>query len=240
MAVEVVGKDELSSLSAFLDRLADGQGPVALALEGEADRQVDLWRAAVEDARARGLRVLSTRPAESERALASAGLGDLLDGVLDRVLPDLTPPRRRALEVSLLVEDAAGQPVDQRALGLAVFGALELLAEDGLVLAVDDLQWLGRLVCRRARVRAPPSSQGEDPRGLDAAARRAGGIDRRRRCPRRCADRARPRRPLSVGATHQVLRSLHAGGLPRPTLLRVHDVGRESVLRARACSGARR
>ena len=60
MAVEVVGRDEeLSSLSAFLDRPAAGQGPIAVALEGAAGiGKSTLWRAAVEDARGRGLRVL--------------------------------------------------------------------------------------------------------------------------------------------------------------------------------------
>src|SRR5829696_6588999 len=144
MATEVVGRDEeVKSLVGFLDRCTGHRGPVALALEGEAGiGKSTLWRAAVEDARERGLRVLIARPAESERTLAHAGLGDLLDGVLDDVLPSLTPPRRRALEVALLVEDADGRSVDQRALGVAVRSVLEALAGDGLVLAIDDVQWL--------------------------------------------------------------------------------------------------
>src|SRR4051812_25005956 len=139
MPLEVVGRDEeLSSLHAFLDR-RDAAGPRALVLEGEAGiGKSTLWAAGVEAARGRGLRVLSTRPAESERGLAYVGLGDLLAGELDDVLPLLTPPRRHALEVALLVHDAAGGPVDARALGVGVLSALEALAEDGsLVLAVD-------------------------------------------------------------------------------------------------------
>ncbi|HWJ44139.1 MAG TPA: ATP-binding protein, partial [Gaiellaceae bacterium] len=113
MAVAVVGREEeLGALAAFLDLRAAPEGPVALALEGEAGiGKSTLWRAAVEDARARGIRVLSSRPAESERTLAYAGLGDLLAGARDDVLPELTPPRRRALEVTLLVDDADGRPV---------------------------------------------------------------------------------------------------------------------------------
>jgi DNA-binding CsgD family transcriptional regulator len=226
MAVDVVGREEeLSALSALLDRHAAGDGPIAIALEGEAGiGKSTLWRAAVDDARGRGLRVISTRPAESERALAHVGLGDLLDGVLDDTLPALTPPQRRALEVALLVEDAGGRPVDQRALGVAVRSALELLAEAGLVLAIDDLQWLDAssanalgfalrrlpesditLVWTRRLGEPEQSPAVEDAVDPDRVVRLRVG-------------------PLSVGATHQVLRSLHAGGVPRPTLLRLHAV----------------
>src|SRR5439155_1828363 len=77
------------------------------------------------------------------RGLAHAGLVDLFDGVLEDVLPALTAPRRRALEVALLVDDPAEHPTDPRALGVAVRSALQLLAGNELVvLAVDDVQWL--------------------------------------------------------------------------------------------------
>ena len=46
---------------------------------------------------------------------------------MDDVLPALPPPRRHALEVALLVEEAH-EPLDPRALGVAVRSALELLA----------------------------------------------------------------------------------------------------------------
>ncbi len=226
MAVEVVGREvELGALSAFLDRRDAVRGPIAIALEGDAGiGKSTLWRAAVEEARGRGWRVLSARPAESERALAHAGLGDLFDGSLDEVLPALTAPRRRALEVALLIEDAPEVGVDQRALGVAVRSALELLAEDGLVLAIDDLQWLDAtsasavgFALRRLpeadisllwtrRLGEPPQSTAiEDALDGDRVERIQVG-------------------PLSVGATHQVLHSLLAHGLPRPTLLRLHAV----------------
>ena len=226
MAVEVVGRDgELGALSAFLDRRGAVRGPIAIALEGDAGiGKSTLWRAAVEEARGRGSRVLSSRPAESERALAHAGLGDLLDGALDEVLPALTPPRRRALEVALLIEDAAGGPVDQRALGVAVRSALELLAEDGLVIAIDDLQWLDA---------SSASALGFALRRLPEAdisllwTRRLGEPQQSTAVEDALdADRVERIRvgPLSVGATHQVLRGLLSGGVPRPTLLRLHAV----------------
>jgi DNA-binding CsgD family transcriptional regulator len=224
MATEVVGRDrELESLSAFLDRCTTRHGPVALALEGEPGiGKSTLWRAAIEEARGRGLCVLVSRPAESERGLAHAGLGDLLDGVLDGVLPGLSPPRRRVLEVALLLDEADGQPVDQRALGVAVRSALEALAEEGgLVLAIDDLQWL----------------DASSASALGFALRRLSDVGvalvwTRRRGEQgssieQALDRDRIERlevgPLSVGAMHQILHALLPHGVPRPTLLRLHE-----------------
>ena len=226
MAVEVVGRDvEIGALSAFLDRRGAVRGPIAIALEGDAGiGKSTLLRAAVEEARGRGWRVLSSRPAESERALAHAGLGDLLDGVLDEVLPALTAPRRQALEVALLIEEAPGDGVDQRALGVAVRSALEVLAEDGLVIAIDDLQWLDA---------SSASAVGFALRRLPEAdisllwTRRL-GEPQQSTAVEDALDDGRVERirvgPLSVGATHQVLRSLLSHGLPRPTLLRLHEV----------------
>jgi AAA ATPase domain len=142
MTVGIVGRDEeLASLRAFVDEAREA--PAALVLEGEPGiGKSTLWLASVEHARARGLRVLSCRPAEAERSLVHVGLGDLLAGVLDDVLPALPAPRRRALEVALLLDEAAEDAVDPRALALATRGALQLLAEDGPILvAIDDLQW---------------------------------------------------------------------------------------------------
>ncbi len=139
---EIVGRDEeLGSLAAFLDRTAEGLATVVL--EGAAGiGKSTLWVAGVEAARTRGFRVLLSRPAEAERGLAHAGLGDLFENVLESVLPALSAPRRRALEVALLVEDATHRS-DPRTLGVAVRSALEaLVAERPLVLAVDDVQWL--------------------------------------------------------------------------------------------------
>ena len=167
--------------------------------------------------------MLSSRPAESERGLAHAGLGDLFDGALDDVLPSLTAPQRRALEVALLVEDAGGRPVDTRALGVAVRNALQLLAEDGLVVAIDDLQWLDASSASAlgfALRRLPDTSMlllwtrrldaGEQTSVVEAA------LDSDR------IDRIRVG-PLSVGATHQLLRARLSRTVSRPTLLRLHE-----------------
>src|SRR5690348_16473944 len=144
MALEVVAREhELASVAAFLDE--PRAAPSALLLEGEAGiGKSTLWLAAIELARERGLPVLSSRPAEAERALAYAGLGDLLEGVLEEALPELLPPRRRALEIATLRDELAGDdPVDRRAVGVAVLDVLQLLGGDAPVaVAVDDVQWL--------------------------------------------------------------------------------------------------
>ena len=143
MAIEIVGREEeLRSLQAFVDDAR--HGPATLVLEGEAGiGKSTLWEAGVAQARAQGLTVLSSRPAEAERALGHVGLVDLLEGVVDDVLSALLTPRRRALQVALLREEASGDPVDRRTLAVAVRDALQLLSERGpILIAVDDVQWL--------------------------------------------------------------------------------------------------
>ena len=226
MAAAIVGREEeLGVLEALLDTRRAAHGLTAVALEGEAGiGKSTLWREAVAAARARELRVLTARPAETESNFAHAGLGDLLDGVLPEVLPALTPPQRRALEVTLLVADETGTPADPRALGVAVRSALQPLAENGLVLAIDDLQWLdapsaralafavrrlqqARLLLiwtRRLEVRRTPSPL-EEALDADLVHRVTVGS-------------------LSVGALHRIVVSRFGKGLPRPTLLRLHEV----------------
>src|SRR5712691_3641425 len=87
MAAEIVGREqEVAKVDAFID--AAGRAPRGLILEGEAGiGKSTLWNEGVEHARACGFRVLTSRPAEAELGLAFVGLGDLLEGVADTVLP---------------------------------------------------------------------------------------------------------------------------------------------------------
>jgi predicted ATPase len=180
----IVGRtEELGALFAFVE---DGRvGPSALVLEGDPGiGKSTLLGAAVEYAQERGARVLLARPTEAERGLGHVALGDLLDGTLDDILPVLPPPRRHALEVTLLLEEPDDGAVDPRAVGLATRSALEALAERTPVLvAIDDLQWLD------------PSSERAlafAVRRLDATVSRSTGKARRcgpfpfreRHCPR--------------------------------------------------------
>jgi len=221
MSPEIVGREEeLASLRAFFEQ-AEG-GPGALVLQGEPGMgKSTLWLAGVEEARLRGLRVLSSRPAEAEHGLAHAGLGDLFEGILGDVLPALAPPRRHALEVALLVEEAHDDPVDHRALAVAVRDVLDGLSDrQPVVVAVDDVQWLD------------PSSAG----ALAFALRRLEEKNVRVLLARRLVagaevselESALPPEhvelgPLSVGAVHRLLRDRLGRSFARQTLLRIHD-----------------
>ena len=224
MVFEIVSREqELASVREFLGRTEPG--PAALVLEGSAGiGKSTIWLDGVEHARALGFRVLESRPAEAEQSLAHVGLGDLFEEVLDEVLPALSPPRRRALEVALLVEDAAEEAVDPRALGTATRSAIQLLAERApLLLAIDDVQWLdassafalafalrrlgsGRvllLLAHRSDSSAEPTAL-ERALGAESTERLTVG-------------------PLSVGGLHRLLRDRLRRPFARQTLLRIHE-----------------
>jgi hypothetical protein len=99
----VIDRDEeLAAIGAFLDAVP--QGPAALVLSGEAGiGKTMLLRVGVARARERFACVLTCRGIEGEASLSFAGLSDLLGAVLDDVLPLLVAPRRRALEIALLL-----------------------------------------------------------------------------------------------------------------------------------------
>ena len=139
----VLGRDDELSLVRGFVAGASG-GTAALVLEGEAGiGKTTLWRAGVEAARERSLRILSARPAAAERDIAYAALGDLLEGVLDEVLAGLPEPRRRALEIALLLAAPKGRAPDAHAVALALLSGLRSLSSAGAPLvAVDDVQWL--------------------------------------------------------------------------------------------------
>ncbi len=221
---EIVGRDEeIASVQAFVDQ-AEGT-PSALVLDGEAGiGKSTLWLAGVEHARLRGLRVLSSRPAEAERVLAHAGLGDLFEDVLDEVLPALQAPRRRALQAALLLDETPGSPVDPRALAVAVRDALQLLGErEPTLLAIDDVQWLdpsssSALAFALRRLPAKPvlvllarrPVGGEEEAEIEQAL----GTEQLERLPVG---------PLSVGALHRVLRDRLERLFARQSLLRIHE-----------------
>jgi DNA-binding CsgD family transcriptional regulator len=218
----VIGRhEELALLEGLVERSASDA--TALVLEGEVGiGKTTLWRAGVVVAEQRSLRVLATRPAEAERNLAHAGLGDLLEGALDELLPSLPAPRRSALEVALLLAEPEGRPPDARAIGVAVLTGLRTLAETRpVVIAIDDVQWLDAssaaaltfalkrlvdypilLLLTRRLGEAGPAPEGALP--PEVLTRREIG-------------------PLTLGAIHHLLRSRLGRAFPRPTLIRIHE-----------------
>jgi DNA-binding CsgD family transcriptional regulator len=224
---ELIGRDdeaaELAELFEARDRL-----PVGIVLEGEAGiGKTILWRYSVDLARRRSFRVLSCSPVPSESRLLFASLRDLLDEAFDSVAGSLPVPQRVALAVALLREDPGPTEVDPGALAVAFLGALRLLAaEQPLLVAVDDVQWLDpptrsllefaarRLRCEQiALLLAARSAGPEGPVGLSRGLL-ASGMHRIEVGP------------LHVGALHAVLRDELDVSFPRPTLLRIHQVSR--------------
>jgi DNA-binding CsgD family transcriptional regulator len=225
MPFEIVGREEdRASVEAFVGR-ADG-GAAALVLEGEAGiGKSTLWLAGVELARSRGLRVLVSRPAEAESGLAHVGLVDLFEEAFADVAPSLSTPRRRALEIALLREEAADDAVDHRAIGVAIRDVLHVLGErEPILLAVDDVQWLdasssSALAFALRRLAASPvlvllarrPAAGAEPPALEQALE-AERVERV------------PLGPLSVGALHRLLHDRLGKSFARQTLLRIHEL----------------
>lgn len=152
------------------------------------------------------------------------GLTDLFEDVADDVVPALPAPRRRALEAVLLIGEAPAEPLDHRALAVAVRDVLELLSEQKpLLIAVDDVQWF----------------DASSSTALAFALRRLAANDTRVLLTRRVATGAQtaelgqalggervqrlPVGPLSVGALHRLLRDRLRRTFARQTLLRIHE-----------------
>src|SRR5919197_24487 len=227
--VELFGRDgELAVVGEFLaagDRL-----PAALLMRGEPGiGKTSVWREGVRLARERGLCTLLAGPSESEAQLSFAALGDLLSGVLERVLGGLSGQQRRALEVALRVSDldpGEGAPLDQGAVSFAFLSALRGLATDGPVLvAVDDVQWLDassaavlsfaarRLRGDRIGLFVTQRVEREVPLAL--------GLDRALVPDRLTVVELGP---LSFGAVQRLLHRSLGGALPRPVLSRVYEL----------------
>ena len=220
----VIGREEeLAEVASFLDRAAAASA--SLVLVGEAGvGKTTLWQAGVEAAHERSFRVLAASPSVAETGLSFAAICDLLGEAADDVLVDLPAPQRHALEVALLLTEAEQSTPDPRAVAVALLSAVRVLTRSEPVLvAVDDVQWIdsasaGVLGYAARRLRGEPvglllaqrAPEGEPlPLGLDRAA----------------AERVSFVRvgPLTLGATHRLVRERLGVPLPRPVLRRVHE-----------------
>jgi DNA-binding CsgD family transcriptional regulator len=222
MAEEIIGRrEELVALGVFVDAVPAGGS--ALLLEGDAGiGKTVLWQEGVHQARARDFRVLTARAAHSETRTAFATVGDLFAPVLDETLPRLVPVQRIALEIAFLMREPEGTPPEGRLLAMALLSIVRVLTEDRpLVLGLDDVQWVDassagilRFVLRR--LEKQPVGVLATVRGRpDKAPLELGAFVALRRIPVA---------PLSVGAIQRFLWSRLTLNLPRPTLVRVHEV----------------
>jgi DNA-binding CsgD family transcriptional regulator len=224
MGLEVIGRtDEIQRLLAYFEQPT---GSSAFVLEGAPGiGKSTLWLAGVNAAQERGLQVLSSRPAEAERELVYAGLGDLLEGVFDRIRPTLPPPRGRALEAALLLEVGdSSQGPDARTVAVAVRSALEVLAADGpLVVAIDDVQWLDS--SSESALAFAIRRLHEQPVALLLARRVGHGVQ-----PSELERAVEPERvqrlrvgPLSLGLVQRLLQARVGHTFGRLLLVRIHE-----------------
>jgi DNA-binding CsgD family transcriptional regulator len=228
---EVVGrKGELLVVDAFLGRASEGFS--ALVLEGEAGiGKTTIWLAARQRAEERGFRVLSCRPAKTETKLALSAVADLLAGVPEAAFDPLPPLQRRAIEVALMRTEAAEEPPQPRTLATAIRSLLADLTGDGLLVAVDDLQWLDRA---SASVLAFALRRlGDTPMGWLFARRlgERGHFDLESLVHPDSLERATIG-PLRLAALHRVVEQRLSGAITRPALVRVHQVSRGNPLYA--------
>lgn len=239
----IVGRDaERVRLSEFLDAGAQ-TGPVPAA-DGTADPtaarthdrtevaailtgpagigKTALWDWTVERASSTGYLVLLSRAGIAEARLPWVGLTDLLRSAPVSLLAGLPPPQRDALQAVMLQSDPA-EPVDERAVGTALWSVLSARAQSGPVLiALDDLPYVDaasagalRFALRRmgsaSPVRLVATARGEDSRwapldGLSGDQVLSVGVG-----------------PISVGALFELLADRLRVRLARPVLLRVHS-----------------
>lgn len=221
----IVGRDsELAAVDAFLSTARTRC--VVLALEGEPGiGKTTVWLEALQRARGRGTRVLLTHPSEAEATLSYAALADIFDTVSETPLSALAVPQREAITAALLRSSPPRGGIDERALCASVLSLLRLLsAEEPLLVAVDDAQWLdspsarvlsyavrrleaeavGFLVTSRVRGVSPPLrfDRASDPSRHHSVVLGA----------------------LSVAALHELIKQHTGRSLPRPTLVQVAGI----------------
>ncbi|HUA48645.1 MAG TPA: AAA family ATPase [Solirubrobacteraceae bacterium] len=200
-------------------------GPAGLALEGAPGiGKTTLWRAAVQSARGRGYRVLTTAPGEPDAVLAFAGLGDLFDGAVPEFAADLPGPQREALAGALSLDRAPEGAAESTALPRAILTMVRRLAQNGpMVLAIDDEQWLDRASARvlafaLCRLRKEPvcvllTRRVESDGALWPELARNFGSDGLKNLTVA---------PLDLGTLDALLRARLGRTIPRPVLRRVH------------------
>jgi DNA-binding CsgD family transcriptional regulator len=222
-AVEVVGRDaELGQITARV--LDPGALPARCLLTGEAGSgKTTVWRAIVDEARRRGLRVLAASAAEAEWQLSLSAARDLIDDALDDIEGDLPAPQLRLLRVLLLLEDPGERSADPGALAVAFLGLIRAAAARGPVLiAVDDIQWLdpasaALLSYALRRLTAEPVGVLIALRNGPGEASDALTSDLTRQAS------AVHLGPLTLGAIGAVLRDHLAVSVSRPTLRQIHE-----------------
>jgi DNA-binding CsgD family transcriptional regulator len=216
----LVGRDEV--LRAVAEFLEFGQpAPTVLSIEGDAGiGKSAVWLHAVSKATDDGMHVLQARASASEAGLAYLAVADLIGTAFDEHHHLVPAPQARALSAALLRSDVE-EPVDLRAVATGFLTVLtHSSAEENVLVAVDDVQWLDpesqRVLAFAAR-RLPPGvrllltarTHADDPPPVAVATAVENDLQRIRLSP------------FSVAALHHLIRDRTGVSLPRPMLTRV-------------------
>jgi DNA-binding CsgD family transcriptional regulator len=225
MSAAVIGREEeLGSIRAFLEQV---RRPGALVLSGEPGiGKTILWEVGIEDARDRFRHVLSHRAVEAETTLSFTALLDLLVDTVDEALPMLSAPRRRALEVALLLDEPGQEGLDPRAIALAVLDVIRALAESGpTLIAVDDLQWVDSPSARvlEFALRRLHTEQVSVLATVRVGPGGPGAVDLEHALSEGAVERL-ALGPLSLGGLHHLLKGRLLVDLPRPELVRLREL----------------
>lgn len=215
---------EAAAVSALLARLVTE--PAGLVVTGEAGiGKTTLWLAVCEQARARGVRVLSARGDPSEVRLTFAALADLL-GDVDEGIIDLLPPVQQSALNRILMRGNDGPATHEHAAAAAFRAVVDHLSADTPVLiAVDDVQWLDASSADALRFAARRLS---GPVGVLIAARAgepatADAVSWLQLDHPDAVTRLRMS-PLTLGGVHALISERLGRVLPRPTMVRIHEV----------------
>jgi ATP/maltotriose-dependent transcriptional regulator MalT len=223
MAVRAVSRQaEERAVADFLSGVPTA--PAALVIEGDPGiGKTTLWLGALDRARELGFTVLASRAARAESVLAYAALADLLSDVDESVWADLPAPQQQSLDAALLRRRELAAPSDARAVAAAFVGVLDRLARrsEGCVLvAIDDVQWID---VSSANVIAFAARRLPHGVGLICTTRSA-EVAARVELGRPDAVRRIRLQPFMVGELHRVLTMRLNISVPRPTLLRIHQI----------------
>ncbi|NJD29500.1 MAG: hypothetical protein FIA92_14550 [Chloroflexi bacterium] len=230
-AARVVGRQgELAGLHRFVDGLRRSFAADAtrvVFVEGPAGiGKSMLWLVGCEMALGRGVRVLRSRPAETEAGYAYAALADLLREAWPEAKRVLPRQHLHALSVALGIADDAAMNIDQAIVQTATANLLlSMSTEQPLLVAIDDAQWIDA-----------PSAAVVQFVGRRSARRQLGFLVTQRSEAESTVpfelDRAIPDapverlwlEPLSLGALHKLLDDRLGLTLPRRQLLRLHEL----------------
>jgi ATP/maltotriose-dependent transcriptional regulator MalT len=220
-AEQIVSRQaEERALVDFLDAVPNR--PCALIIEGDPGiGKTTLWLDAVDRARQRGFRVLTSRAAVAESVLAYTALADLLSAVDESVWADLPVPQQQGLEAALLRRRDDAEPTDPRAVAAAFVAVIDRLAAQGpVVVAIDDLQWLDTSSANVVSFAARRLANGA---ALLCTTRTEEAVSRLQ-LPSPDGVRRIPMQPLTVGELGRVLMLRLGISVARPMLLRIHEI----------------